>query len=105
MTGRSRFSWTAESVFEMGARVPVHKMRVLFAAALLTAAAHPALAQQRPLLTEDPEPIGAGRLLFEGGVELSRSQQFPASGLEGNVLRAPTIGLSVGLSSIAELQI
>ena len=27
------------------------------------------------------------------------------SGLEGNLLRVPTIGISVGLSSIAELQI
>jgi hypothetical protein len=28
-----------------------------------------ALAQQRPLVTEDPETIGAGRVLIEGGVD------------------------------------
>ena len=29
----------------------------------------PAGAQQRPLVTEDPEPIGAGRVLLEGGID------------------------------------
>ncbi|HEY7287289.1 MAG TPA: transporter [Vicinamibacterales bacterium] len=66
---------------------------------------HSGYAQQRPLLTEDPEPIGAGRILFEGGFDLAHDQPYPASGLEGNLLRLPTIGLSFGLSSIAELQI
>lgn len=65
----------------------------------------PGYAQQRPLLTEDPEPIGAGRILFEGGIDLVHGQPYPASGLEGNLLRLPTIGISFGLSSIAELQI
>jgi hypothetical protein len=64
-----------------------------------------ALAQQRPLLTEDPEPIGPGRLLIEGGLDFLSNEQYPVSGLEGNLLRLPTVGLSIGLSSIAELQI
>lgn len=64
-----------------------------------------ALAQQRPLLTEDPEPIGAGRLLVEGGVDFSHRQKYLASGLEGDLWRVPTLGISVGLSSIAELQV
>lgn len=67
--------------------------------------AGPAFAQQRPLVTEDPEPIGAGRVLIEGGLELSRAQQYPASGLEGRLLRLPLMGVSLGISSIAELQI
>src|SRR6185312_12608404 len=64
-----------------------------------------ALAQQRPLVTEDPEPIGAGRVLVEGGLDIAHDQHYPVSGLEGNLLRLPTIGISVGISSIAELQI
>jgi hypothetical protein len=64
-----------------------------------------ALAQQRPLVTEDPETIGAGRLLVEGGVDYSWDVEFPASGLEGNLLRIPLLGLSIGVSSIAEIQI
>ena len=71
----------------------------------LSAVAGSASAQQRPLFTEDPEPIGAGRVLIEGGLDLADDQQYPASGLEGSLLRLPTIGLSFGLSSIAELQI
>jgi hypothetical protein len=62
-------------------------------------------AQQRPLVTEDPETIGAGRLLLEAGLDYSRSVDYPASGLEGNLLRVPLIGVSVGLSSIAEIQV
>jgi hypothetical protein len=64
-----------------------------------------AFAQQRPLLTEDPESIGAGRILLEGGIDWLRSQEFPASGLEGHLVRLPTLGASIGLSSIAELQV
>jgi hypothetical protein len=64
-----------------------------------------AFAQQRPLVTEDPETIGAGRLLLEAGVDVAHDQQYPVSGLEGNLWRIPTVGLSIGLSSIAELQI
>ena len=64
-----------------------------------------AAAQQRPLVTEDPETIGAGNVLIEGGFDLSRDILFPASGLRGNLLRAPLLGASVGISSIAEVQI
>src|SRR5947208_177174 len=71
--------------------------------ALLTAS--PAFAQQRPLVTEDPEPVGAGRVLLEAGADLAHDQQYPVSGLKGTLVRFPTIGLSFGISSIAELQI
>jgi hypothetical protein len=74
-------------------------------AVLLFALARPAAAQQRPLLTEDPEPIGAGRVLIEGGIDLAHDIRYPVSGLEGNLVRLPTVGVSVGISSIAELQI
>jgi hypothetical protein len=64
-----------------------------------------AFAQQRPLVTEDPETIGAGRILLEGGLDWAHNAQYPASGLEGDLLRIPTIGLSFGISSIAEFQV
>ena len=38
-------------------------------------------AQQRPLATEDPEVIGAGRLLIEGGIDAAHDQHYPLSGL------------------------
>lgn len=71
----------------------------------LSAWAVPALAQQRPLVTEDPETIGAGLVLLEGGIDQQREVFYPASGLQGNLLRFPTLGVSFGISSIAELQI
>jgi hypothetical protein len=75
---------------------------LLFAACVL---AHPAAAQQRPLVTEDPETIGGGRILIETGVETARDIFLPGSGLTGDRLQAPTLGVSIGLSSIAELQV
>jgi hypothetical protein len=71
----------------------------------LVAMAGSAHAQQRPLITEDPETVGAGRILIEGGIDYSRSADYPVSGLEGNLLRLPLLGASIGISSIAELQI
>jgi hypothetical protein len=81
------------------------RLRLLCAVLALFAFAGSASAQQRPLVTEDPEPIGAGRVLIEGGLDYALNQQYTVSGLEGNLLRVPTIGLSIGISSIAELQI
>jgi hypothetical protein len=64
-----------------------------------------AAAQQRPLVTEDPETIGAGLVLVEGGFDALHDIFYPASGLRGNLLRVPTVGVSFGAGSIAELQI
>ena len=82
-------------------------MRLRFVCITLAAIAlgRPAAAQQRPLVTEDPESIGAGRVLLEGGIDYAHDQQYPVSGLRGNLWRIPTLGVSVGISSIAELQI
>jgi len=68
------------------------------------AAARPALAQQRPLQTEDPETIGSGRALVETGIDYQRDVFFPVSGLRGNHFTMPAFGLSLGVSSIAEIQ-
>src|SRR5205085_4318142 len=63
-----------------------------------------AAAQQRPLVTHDPETIGGGRVLVEAGLDVERSIFFSGSGLTGDLLEVPTFGISIGLSSIAELQ-
>jgi len=81
------------------------RFRVLSTVFSLLLIAGTAAAQQRPLVTEDPEPIGAGRVLLEGGFDLAHDYENPVSGLKGNLFSVPTIGVSVGLSSIAELQI
>lgn len=75
---------------------------VLLAALLWTGRAD---AQQRPLVTEDPETIGSGLVLLEAGFDHLREVVYPVSGLTGNLLRVPTVGVSFGVSSIAEIQI
>jgi hypothetical protein len=81
-------------------------MTKTIAVALLTIAlSSTAYAQQRPLVTEDPETVGSGIILIEGGFDYQRDLFYPTSGLTGHLLRVPTLGVSFGLSSIAELQI
>lgn len=77
--------------------------RLGLAVAFIVSGPLTAAAQQRPLLTEDPETIGTGRLLVEGGIEKNWQQTYPASGLTGDLFRVP-LGISFGLGSIAELQ-
>lgn len=80
-------------------------MRTPLFTLIVVLAASSALAQQRPLVTEDPETIGAGRVLLEGGVEHLHDAKYPVSGLEGDLTRVPLVGISIGVSSIAEIQI
>lgn len=62
-------------------------------------------AQQRPLVTEDPETVGAGRVLIEAGIDYQRDVEYPASGLTGDLRRFPLIGISLGIGSVGEVQI
>ena len=79
------------------------KLCVAFVCALLFAGS--AFAQQRPLVTEDPETVGSGLILVEAGFDHQKRVFFPVSGLTGDLLRVPTLGVSIGVSSIAEIQI
>jgi hypothetical protein len=65
----------------------------------------PAWAQSRPLVTEDPETVPAGNILLEAGFDYLHDAFYPASGLSGNLWRIGTVGLSFGVSSIAEIQV
>ena len=80
-------------------------MRLVVAVVLACLCARSASAQQRPLVTEDPETIGGGRILIEAGLDVEHDIFLPASGLTGDILKVPTFGVSIGLSSIAELQV
>jgi hypothetical protein len=83
----------------------VWELGVKAIAVLVLASASPVLAQQRPLVTEDPETIGAGRMLVEAGFDYGRDVEYPVSGLTGHLRRLPLIGISLGVGSIAEVQI
>ncbi len=83
-------------------------MRVLLkvcAMAAILGMAATASAQSRPLVTEDPETVGPGQILLEGGVDFAKEAFYPASGLQGTLWRLGTFGLSFGVSSIAEIQL
>src|SRR5918996_3281200 len=64
-----------------------------------------AFAQQRPLVTEDPETIGDDRILVEAGFDYARNTEYPLSGLRGHLRRFPLIGISLGLGEVGEVQI
>src|SRR5438046_3385024 len=80
-------------------------MRKRLLALAVLACAAPAFAQQRPLDTQDPETIGAGRVLLEGGISGAHNISYPASGFKGDLWQLPVVGVNVGISSIADLQI
>src|SRR5688572_1104555 len=96
---RTRWGWGPSASGKMMTRRPITRLSgvlhavllraVLLLAALLLASA--AAAQQRPLVTEDPEPIGAGRMLIEAGLDYAHDQQYPASGLQGNLWTIPAM--------------
>ena len=79
-------------------------IRIALFVSVLTALSAPAFAQQRPLDTEDPETIGSGRMLLEFGVDYRQDWSNPVSGLRGNLIAVPVLGVSLGVSSIAEIQ-
>lgn len=81
------------------------RLRTVAIFIILLATARPGFAQQRPLVTEDPETVGSGLILLEGGFEYQNDLFYPVSGLTGDLLRIGTVGVSLGISSIAELQI
>ena len=72
--------------------------------AVVACIAPAAWAQQRPLITEDPETVGSGNILFETGLDYERDVFLPWSGLRGDVTTLLPFGVSIGVSSIAEIQ-
>jgi hypothetical protein len=73
--------------------------------ALCIAASTTVHAQQRPLVTEDPETIGTDRILVEGGFSFEKGQENPVHGITGDVTRLGTFGVSIGISPSAEIQV
>jgi hypothetical protein len=80
-------------------------LRTIVIASIVLVTASAAHAQQRPLVTEDPETVGTGRILVEAGLTQSRDRTFSGSGLTGNLLQVPQVGVSIGVGPIAEIQI
>lgn len=64
-----------------------------------------AVAQQRPLVTEDPRLIPNGSFVMESGFGYAHNAQFPLSGLRGDQYSAFANGLNFSLGPRAEFQI
>jgi len=98
--GRLRITWACLS--ERFRRAMATIVAVL---ALVSALTVSASAQQRPLVTEDPETVSEGQVLVEAGFDYQYDIEFPVSGLTGDLLRVPLIGTSIGVGSRTEIQI
>ena len=73
--------------------------------ALVSALPLSASAQQRPLVTEDPETVSEGQVLVEAGFDYQHDIEFPFSGLTGNLIRVVLVGTSIGVGSRTEIQV
>lgn len=67
--------------------------------------AHPAAAQQRPLLTEDVDIIPPGTIRIEAGIDFLQGAKFPVSGINGDLTRVGVIGVNFGMGPNVEFQI
>jgi len=65
----------------------------------------PALAQQRPLVTEDVEPVKPGNVRFEAGFDFLKDKDYPVSGVNGDLTRLGVVSLTFGLASNVEAEI
>ncbi len=75
-----------------------------FAAAFLTVASQPAIAQQRPLITEDVEIVKPGSARFELGFDFLQDKNYPVSGLNGDLTRLGVMSLTFGLAPNIEVE-
>src|SRR4051812_7740670 len=79
--------------------------RVVIAVLLLSCGAITALAQQRPLLTDDVDITPAGALNISAGVDFFQDAKFPLSGIRGDLTRVGDIRVRTGFASNVEFQI
>ena len=79
--------------------------RLLIFLVLIISSATSALAQQRPLLTEDVDTTPEGAVRISAGVDFLQNVKYPLSGLKGDQTSVGDIRISVGFSKNVEFQI
>ncbi len=79
--------------------------RVVIAFLLLVCGAITAIAQQRPLLTDDVDITPAGAFTVSAGVDFFQDAKFPLSGVRGDLTRVGDIRIRTGFASNVEFQI
>lgn len=96
------------TIFETGTYNP-QLMRVTLKVTLLLIClslfSQAAIAQQRPLITEDVDIIPPGSIRIEAGLDFMQGAKFPVSGINGDVTRVGVIGVSIGMGPNVQFQI
>ena len=82
-----------------------HLSQGCIALLLVLASGIAAIAQQRPLITEDVDIIPPGSIRLEAGIDFLQNAKFPLSGLTGDQTRVGVISVNIGLSPNVEVQI
>jgi len=80
-------------------------MRLVYILALLTCSVITAVAQQRPLITEDVDIIPPGSIRIEAGIDFMQGAKYTVSGIRGDLTRVGVVGVTFGMSSNVEFQI
>jgi hypothetical protein len=93
------FASLPESVYD------VRMKRLFFIIFLLCFSTVYAVAQQRPLLTDDVDITPTGSIDLALGVEFTQNEKFPVSGLKGDLSKFGVIRTRVGINSNVELQV
>ncbi len=75
-----------------------------YVVAFLMIVSLPALAQQRPLITEDVETVKPGSVRFEAGFDFLQDKNYPVSGLNGDLTRLGVVSLTFGLAPNVEVE-
>ena len=78
--------------------------RLLLTSFFILALAVSAMAQQRPLITEDVDIVKPGLIRIESGFEFLQDMKLPLSGLRGDLTRVGDTRLSFGLAPNVEFQ-
>jgi hypothetical protein len=76
----------------------------LFLVVLIAIGERIAVAQQRPLITEDIEIVSPGSVRFELGLDFQQDRNFPLSGLNGDLSRLGVVSLTMGLAPNVEVE-
>src|ERR1043165_24018 len=79
--------------------------RLVYILALLTCSVVTAVAQQRPLITEDVDIIPPGSIRIEAGIDFMQGAKYTVSGINGDLTRLGVIGVNIGMGPNVEFQI
>jgi len=79
--------------------------RVVYILALLMCSVITAVAQQRPLITEDVDIIPPGSIRIEAGIDFMQGAKYTVSGIRGDLTRVGVVGVTFGMSPNVEFQI